>query len=102
MKGNFCKIFLSYVIVIDIPNRVADTNTNIQLLPDPRGSGLHLAFQFSYADRVTDQDSFGKTGQRDKGTKKKGQHRYIGTKGQQRNKGTKELGNYLGTWELWN
>ena len=86
----------------------------IYFLPDPRGAGLHLAFQFSYLR--TDQAKFvsfdliflptqslrdkGTEGQRDKGTKGK-----MG----QRDKGTKELWNFgtwalgtLGTWELGN
>ena len=96
-------------------------------LPDPRGAGLHQAFQFSYFQ--TDLPTFvsldkilvpthsltdkGTKGQRDKGTKGKGVkgakgQRNKGIKGQkdkgkegQRDKGTKDLWNF-GTLKLWN
>ena len=98
-------------------------------LPDPRGAGLHLAFQFSYVR--SDTQSVGRSlrsnfgpytfikGQRDKGTTQElgntgtqdtvtqehrntgtQEHRNTGTQ-EHRNTGTSEPGN-LGTWELRN
>ena len=80
-------------------------------LPDPRGAGLHQAFQFSYvrsfvrSERASEQPTFVSLDQilvpthslRDKGTWELGN---LGA-GELGNLGTWELGN-LGTWELGN